>query len=109
VKLGATQRREARAGSGRIRGGANRRQQARSVAGQGPLGVVPWHGLPGQASLARLPAAAAPRRNRGGDRNERGEREGLVSKLNFLKILNRNMKNFDNKSCIEFENLQVLF
>jgi hypothetical protein len=37
--------------------------------------------------------------NKGGERKERGEREGLGFKLNFLKILNKNMKNFKHESC----------
>jgi hypothetical protein len=65
VELGATQRREAQPGQGHgkgavgnvgsvarascrggIRGVANHRQQARSVADRGSLGVAPWCGLP---------------------------------------------------------------
>jgi hypothetical protein len=48
--------------------------------------------------------------NRGEERREReGERKGLGFKLNFLKILSRKLKNFEHKSCREFENLQLLF
>jgi hypothetical protein len=62
----------ARASRGRIWGGANRWQEARSTAGRGPLGVSPWHGLPGRESLARWPTAAAPRRDRTGKGREEG-------------------------------------
>jgi hypothetical protein len=54
----------------------------------------------------RCPSAG---QNKGGESEERGEREGPGFKLNFLKISNRNMKNFKYKSCREFENLQLLF
>jgi hypothetical protein len=48
--------------------------------------------------------------SRGGERRQReGERKGLGFKLNFLKISNQNLKNFEHKSCREFENLQLLF
>jgi hypothetical protein len=48
--------------------------------------------------------------SRGGARREReGGRKGPGFKLNFFKILNRNLKNFDHKSCREFENLRLLF
>jgi hypothetical protein len=43
-----------------------------------------------------------------GEKRE-GEREGPKFKLNFLKISNRNLKNFKHKSYREFENLQLLF
>jgi hypothetical protein len=38
-----------------------------------------------------------------------GEREGLGFKLNFIKISNRKLKNFENESCREFENIQLFF
>jgi hypothetical protein len=42
--------------------------------------------------------------NRGGKRREReGEGKGPRSKLNFLKISNKNLKNFKHESCREFE------
>jgi hypothetical protein len=47
------------------------------------------------------------RQNRGGEGGEWGERKGLGFILNFLKILNRNLKNFEHRSCREFENLQL--
>jgi hypothetical protein len=46
--------------------------------------------------------------NKGGERRE-GEREGPGFKLNFLKISNRDLKNFKQESCKEYENLQLLF
>jgi hypothetical protein len=35
--------------------------------------------------------------NRGGERRERGEREGVEFKLNFLKISNGNIKTLNTK------------
>jgi hypothetical protein len=81
------------------------------VASRDPLGVIPWHGLPAQG----CPAAwrffsARPEQSRGGERREReGGRKGLGFKLNFLKLSNRNLKNFEHESCREFKNLQLLF
>jgi hypothetical protein len=47
-----------------------------------------------------------PGQSRGGERREReGERKGPGFKLNFLKISNRNLKNFEHESCREFENI----
>jgi hypothetical protein len=44
--------------------------------------------------------------SRGGERREReGERKGPGLKLNFLKISNRNLKNFKHESCRKFKNL----
>jgi hypothetical protein len=44
------------------------------------------------------------------DGTEQGRaREGPGFKLNFLKILNRNLKNFKLESCKEFENLRLSF
>jgi hypothetical protein len=53
---------------------------------------------------ASLPVGA----NQGRGEKREGEREGPGFKLNFLKILHRNMKNFKYESCREFENLQLL-
>jgi hypothetical protein len=39
----------------------------------------------------------------------RGGREEPGFRLNFLKVLKRNLKNFEHKSCREFKNLQLLF
>jgi hypothetical protein len=51
-----------------------------------------------------------PGQSRGVERRERErEREGIGFKLNFLKILHRNLKNFKHENCREFENLQLLF
>jgi hypothetical protein len=51
-----------------------------------------------------------PEQSRGGERREReGERKGSGFKLNFLKISNRNFKNFECESCREFENLRLSF
>jgi hypothetical protein len=79
-----------RAGWGRIRGAANHRQQARSVAGRGPLGVAPWHGLPGQASSARWLAVAAPRCDRrGGEERERKAGTQIIFSQNFEQELEK--------------------
>jgi hypothetical protein len=43
-----------------------------------------------------------------GEKRE-GWREWPGFKLNFLKISNRNLKNFEHKIFREFENLQLLF
>jgi hypothetical protein len=64
-------------------------------------------GIVGQVAGGRCPSTG---QNRGGERRERErEREGPGFKLNFIKILNRNLKNFEHESCREFENLQLLF
>jgi hypothetical protein len=47
------------------------------------------------------------RQNWGGEGGETGERKGPGFKLNFLKILNKNLKNFEHKSCREFEKIQL--
>jgi hypothetical protein len=64
-------------------------------------------GIVGQVAGGRYPST---RQNKRGKRREReGERKGLEFQLNFLKISNRNLKNFEHASCREFENLQLLF
>jgi hypothetical protein len=83
-------------------------------AGEGDLaaglsGRCPLAACGRQASPARWPAAAAPRWDKIEGRKREEKREGPEFKLNFLKILNRNLKNFEHKSCWEFENLQLLF
>jgi hypothetical protein len=47
--------------------------------------------------------------NRGGERREREGERKKPGKLNFLKISNRNLKNFKHENCREFKNLQFLF
>jgi hypothetical protein len=109
VELGATQWREAQPGQGRGKSAAslarrgsavgNRRPRgacelagagygewkiAGSRPGRGLLEVVPWHGLPGEASSARWPAAAAPRRDRTGEgREERGRERRVGIQIKF--------------------------
>jgi hypothetical protein len=64
-------------------------------------------GIAGQEASGRCPSVG---QNRGGEiRETEGERKGPVFKLIFLKILNKKSKNFEHKSCREFENLQLLF
>jgi hypothetical protein len=96
---------------GQAEGGAAgiRPRQGRDVAGVSWLGrresTAAWlarvgHGwIRRQASSARWPAAVAPRRDRTGEgRGEReGERKEPGFKLNFLKVLNRNLKTFNTK------------
>jgi hypothetical protein len=53
---------------------------------------------PGSAMVGRT---GEGREERGGDRKE------SEYKLNFLKILNRNLKNFEHESCRKFENLRL--
>jgi hypothetical protein len=51
-----------------------------------------------------------PEQRTGGEKREtKGERKGPGFKLNFHKISNINMKNFEQKSCREFENLLLSF
>jgi hypothetical protein len=70
----------------------------------------------GRCCLARLAIAGMsncvavllcwPEQSKGGERREReGERKEPELKLNFLKISNRNFKNFEHESCRKFENL----
>jgi hypothetical protein len=90
-------------------------------SGQGrAIWSLAGRGLLGRCSLARLAGVGMPRRvavhlywpeqSRGRERRKReGERKGLGFKLNFLKLSNRNLKNFEHESCRKFENLQQLF
>jgi hypothetical protein len=135
VELGATQRREAQPGQGRGKGAAsparrgsavgNRRPRGTCASGMGGFGAgmaiwsqVDW-GLLGTILWCGSPAGIVDQvaggccplmgQNREGERREReGERKGLGFKLNFLKISNRNLKNFEHESCRKFENLQLL-
>jgi hypothetical protein len=72
----------------------------------GPVGG--WSGPVGRRALARHAGARIigqvagshcplMGQNRGGERRERGEREGVEFKLNFLKISNGNIKTLNTK------------
>jgi hypothetical protein len=83
------------------------REQVRGRSSAG-LGALRRSGIAGHVTGS---LCSAGEKNRGGKREKRREkREGRAGlKSYFLKILHRNMKKFEYKSCTEFENLQLLF
>jgi hypothetical protein len=138
VELGTTQQREAKPGQGHDKGTASPACRGSAIGNRRPRGVCElagagygaWQiagsrpdrwlvGPVGGRALARLAGAGMPCRvavilcrpesSRGGERREREEeRKGPGIKLNFLKISNRNLKNFEHESFREFH-LQLLF
>jgi hypothetical protein len=95
-----------RVGHGWIRAGKGDLVAGRSVlVGSRPLArIAGRHRQPGGQRPLPLDGTEQGR----GEKRE-GEREESGFKLNFYKILSRNLKNFKYKSCREFENLQLLF
>jgi hypothetical protein len=86
----------ARVGHGWMRGRGGR-------FGSGPIGALSFS----EARRGRHLPLDGTEHGRGEKRE--GVREGSGFKLNFLKISNRNLKNFEHESSREFENLQLLF
>jgi hypothetical protein len=67
--------------------------------------LASWHYQPG----GRRPLPLDRTEQGRGEKRAREREKRPEFKLNFLTISNRNLKNYKQESCREFENLQLLF